>query len=219
MRYFLILAACAGLSACISIGNDNPNTETAAICDIAGLESQLESFRDESREIRGAVGYGNTNFGVAVGGEVDTTDVQRTYKHRDKIHKLDAALDAQYRTTIASCKSYTRCLEKNRYKERRCALTLERWEESEEKFGELMIALRELEHKTAHGPATVYNRNVNVNNSKGARPGGHKPTTQHHKPDDYEEDPHKDGEHSACSHDCDVVGHVFTSCCARKQPH
>ena len=69
MQKLIIFAlAFLGLTACAASTNTaSPYTETAAICDNAGLESQLVSLRDMSTASRMALGGGGYNDGGAFG--------------------------------------------------------------------------------------------------------------------------------------------------------
>ena len=146
MLKYTILGLAFVLYGCVSAGSGgSAYTETGAICDNTGLESQLVSFHDRSRSMRGALGVGLPSGGGAIGGQTANADVQRAYRIRDRLNDLDAEIDAQYRNVTSSCKAYSRCMEMNGYREGRCRSSLRRWDDAEESFSELAITLKELE--------------------------------------------------------------------------
>ena len=143
MARLLLAGIMLALFGCAS-GSNNPYTETGAICDNAGLESQLVRFHDRSNRIRGALGIGLPKGGGAVGGERDRTDIQRVYQLRERLNNFEAEVDVQYRNVTSSCKAFSRCMEQNRYVESSCEATLNRWTVAEESFSKLAIELRRI---------------------------------------------------------------------------
>lgn len=137
----LLLLACA----CASNTGGSAYTETGAICDNAGLESQLVSLRDQSQSTSAALGLGNGDGGGAGGFQRNSTDVTRAYQLRDKLRRFDAQVDVQYRSMTASCKAYARCMEMRRYREGDCRSSMDRWQSAEREFSTLTRELREID--------------------------------------------------------------------------
>ena len=173
-KLFVPAVLAFGLFACVSDGG-SPYTETAAICDTAGLESQLVSLRDQSKSTRlGLSGAGVGAAGAAGGaGAVysrDKTDVQRVYQLRDRLHSFEAEVDALYRSATARCRTYARCMERRGYNQNRCWALEQSWSESEQRIPDLRISLAEIEADvekfrlaTRPGPRRGYPRRRRVN--------------------------------------------------------
>lgn len=118
---------------------DSPFVETTAVCDNSGIETQYFSFKDRSQKSRDRLGIGGSGRG-------QTTDVeQETRNLARQLNSYDAEIDAQFRTVTSACKSYSRCMEINRYKEAKCRSSLARWDSSEREFADLSRDLREIE--------------------------------------------------------------------------
>ena len=144
LRLFTFSILLLGVYAC-SHGGGSAYTETGAICDTAGLESQLVSIRDQSRSTRGALGVGLPEGGGAIGGERQVADVERVYRLRDRLDIFDAEVDVHYRNMTQSCKAYSRCMEMRRYREGECRSSLARWEGAEQTFASLTRELAEIQ--------------------------------------------------------------------------
>lgn len=189
MLKYSILGLALMLFGCVTAGGGSPYTETGAICDNTGLESQLKKFHDKSNSLRGALGVGLPSGGGAIGGESSNTNISRQYRVRDKLKDLDAEIDAQYRNVTSSCKAYSRCMEMNRYKEGRCRSGLRRWDDAEDSFSELAITLKELEQ------SIIYIQNPNHHGRcKGS---------------------HCVNDREKCTRTCSSRIGVFSNCCER----
>lgn len=145
MKYILsagfLLLACA----CASGQGGSAYTETGAICDNAGLESQLVSLRDQSRSTRAALGVGNGDGGGLGGFSRNQADVQRGYTLRNRLLAFEAEVDVQHRNLTSSCKAYARCMEMRNYREGDCRSSMARWDSAEREFSDLTRELREID--------------------------------------------------------------------------
>ncbi len=137
-----------GVSACVS-STSSPYTEASAICDNAGLESQLTLLRDKSRSSRMALAQagGNRTGGNAgfAGFESSRADVERAYVLRNRLNQFEAEVDAQFRNVTSTCKAYSRCMEMNGYKTSKCGPLLSRWEDAEDEFSDLTTEIRRID--------------------------------------------------------------------------
>ena len=139
-----------GVSACAYGGTSgSAYTETGAVCDSAGLDSQLVSLRDQSETTRGALGIGLPGGGGAIGGSNTNTDVERVYQLRDRLNRFDAELDIAHRNMVASCKAYSRCMEARGYREGQCRSSLAQWDRAQSDFASLTRELREIDAQVA----------------------------------------------------------------------
>ena len=145
LRFFTFSILLLGVYACTTSGGGSAYTETGALCDTAGLESQLVSIRDQSKTTRGALGVGLPKGGGALGGERSVNDVERVYRLRDRLNRFDAEVDVHYRNMTQSCKAYARCMEMRRYREGECRSALARWESSQREFSDLTRELAEID--------------------------------------------------------------------------
>jgi hypothetical protein len=110
---------------------------------------------------------------------------------RDKLRSYSAEVEASYRFVTANCNSYNLCMAKNEYSEGSCMESRKAWTDSQEKFNNLAISIKEIEQEGMG----YYNRH----HGKG----------RHHRDDR--------GDRGDCRHlDCDdTQGGVFANgCCA-----
>lgn len=196
-RFFALLLGILLVAACVSTKDTNPYTETSAVCDQAGLDSQLEDFRDGSNSLKGALGVGTENWGVVGSYEQNNIDVDRQYVLQNKMRMFDAEVDAQFRNVTSSCKAFSRCMEMNRYDEGKCRSTMNRWNDAEREFRGLAVDLRELSvevERIRSKPDVVIKKDDRCKDDccgKNCRPP---------------EPPRSE----AC---CDTIGNIFTDCC------
>lgn len=151
-RLALLLATLLGVTACAAVYDgpaSSPYTETGAICDNAGLESQLVALKDQSRRTRGALAVGTPSGGGVVGAGRGTRDLQRVYQLRDKLNRFDAEVDAQFRTMTSACKAYSRCMEMREYEVNDCGPLLTRWTTAESTFAAMSTTLRQIDAEIA----------------------------------------------------------------------
>ena len=154
------------VTACISLNSGGSAfTETAAVCDTSGLETQYTSLKDYSKGWKGALLVGTPSGGGALGIERDRNNVERqTESLALRINRYDAEIDAQYRTVTNACKSYARCMQQNHHKEAKCRSNLARWETSEREFTNLSRDLREIDAEV---------ENLRTVAKAGSKKGGH----------------------------------------------
>lgn len=193
-RSFFLLILLAALAACVSYDTSSPYTETGAVCDNAGLESQLVSLQDRSRSISGSLAVVTNNGGGAIGISNTKTDVDRRYNLRNRLNKFDAEIDGQFRNLTSSCKAFTRCMEQNKYKEDKCNKTMQRWDDAETSFKDLSVRLRELEVEAKK-----------ITTSKKSRKSNRKKKCGY---DGYQCPPSTP--QNTC---CDTINNIFTDCC------
>ncbi|MGF1543781.1 MAG: hypothetical protein ACFB00_04660 [Parvularculaceae bacterium] len=194
------------LASCVSTSNKSAYTEPTAICDIAGLESKVDSFRDQSRSIRGALAVGTPHGGGAIGAGRAIVDVDRQYSVNNQLNNFDAEVEGQFRTVTSACKAHAKCMEKNRYNERRCGMSFARWTEAEDEFASLAAELRRIDVEITRitvGAAASNSTTVVVNANATAKCESgccddHCPEPTHPEPE------------GPC---CDAVNGIFTDCC------
>lgn len=145
LRLFVFSILLLGVHACAGSTLHTPYTETTAICDVAGMESQLKEMKDRSSSGRFALGVGTPDGGGAFGTEESQARVERTYRVRDKLEALDAKVDVHYRNMTQSCNIYARCMEVRGYDEGDCRSSLARWESAQSTFADLTRELAEIE--------------------------------------------------------------------------
>lgn len=197
MKYVIAAGLLMLMGACATSNGSSAYTETGAICDNAGLESQLVRLRDQSRTTAAALGAG-TGEGAGVAGYArNQADVERAYQLRDKLNRFDAEVDVQFRTLTSSCKAYSRCMEKRRYREAECSSSMARWRASETEFASLSRELRQIEAEVEK--ARIASQRRHRSECRGDNCG---------RPRLKKSDP------------CDCtssVGGVFSSCCSTKK--
>lgn len=130
-----IAGAAAGLASCAK-QTSSPFTETAAVCDNGGIESTRSAYREQTQEWRSL---------LRRRANVDANMESERNNLFERLDVYDAEIDAQYRTVTSACKSYTRCMEMNKYKEGRCTSNMTRWQNSEREFTDLSRELKEIE--------------------------------------------------------------------------
>jgi len=145
LRLFVFSILLLGVYGCVGGAIGTAYTETGAICDVAGMESQLKRIRDRSNSGRLALGVGTPDGGGAIGGEQATADVTRVYRVRDRLDRLDAETDVHYRNMTQACNMYARCMEVRRHREGECRSTFARWESAQSTFASLTRELAEIE--------------------------------------------------------------------------
>ncbi|MEM9170562.1 MAG: hypothetical protein AAGC56_13030 [Pseudomonadota bacterium] len=145
MGKFILAVLALGLVGCVSVKSGSPYTETGAICDNSGLDSRLVEFRDESRNIKGAIAVGTPSGGGAFGMGRRRTDVGRVYDLTDKLNRFEAEIESKHQAAKASCKIFARCMEKNGYREERCERTLAKWTSADQEFSKLAVELRDIQ--------------------------------------------------------------------------
>ena len=196
---FPILSFAIFASGCVAVDSKSPYTETSAICDNASLDSYLVSIRDQSRRVRGALAVGTPKGGGAIGVGKTQYDVERQYELRDKLNYFDAEVDAQYQNVTASCKAFTRCMEKNGYNEGSCQQTMRRWDDSEREFRDLSVKLREIEADVTKFALKTQRHKKCRGKKCHPDPCGYDGCRPDHPPRD-----------RGC---CDTINGIFTDCC------
>lgn len=165
----LLLGSFIFVWGCSTTGGGNPYTETAAICENPGLESQIKQVQDESTYWGGLLGLGLNKGGGAVGVERDKTQVARAYEVRDRLRFFPAEIEAMARNITSSCKNHARCMEANGYREGRCRSALARWENSEARLEQMGREFREIRAETKRLVAAL-DRPIIIKKGSG---GGH----------------------------------------------
>ena len=150
IRLAIIISASLAIYGCLSSGGGSPYTGTGAVCDVAGLSSQVKRLQDQSESTRLAIAAGLPKGGGAAGFEDQQANVLREYEVlKRRLNRFDAEIDAQYRNVTRSCNNYTRCMEVNRYNEGKCRSGLDRWDQAEEEFTDMARELREIDAEVA----------------------------------------------------------------------
>lgn len=62
----------------------------------------------------------------------------------DKLLRYEAELEASYRFATQNCGAYMRCLERNKHDEWRCQRTEQRWADSQQRFADLIVGVRQI---------------------------------------------------------------------------
>ena len=62
----------------------------------------------------------------------------------NKLYRYEAELEAAYRFATQNCGAYMRCLERNKLDEWSCQRTEERWAESQQRFADLVVDIRNI---------------------------------------------------------------------------
>lgn len=199
MRIILFVGLAIALWGCVSNNGGSPYTETGAICDNAGLESQVQGFHDRSNALAGALGVGVSQGGGAIGLARDKEDISRIYRVRDLIYRYDAEIEALARNIVASCKNHTRCMERNGYREGRCLNAYNRWTNAEAQLADLAEEFREIEAETQRLIAAIEQQPVVVGRGRGRGA------------------PFRVNPYESCTCD-ESVGGVFANCCDAGQP-
>lgn len=201
LRSIAIILGVIVIASCVSSNNSSPYTETGAVCDQAGLESQLRDLRDTSNSLKGSLGIVSDKMGAGGTYEQTNTDVDRRYELRDKMMAFDAEVDGQFRNVTSSCKAFSRCMEMNSYKEDKCSATMRRWDDAERAFSGLSVDLRELEVEV-----------VRIQNSRPViiLPAPVKDKCKDECCDDPCKSPVSPAPKDGC---CDTLGNIFTDCC------
>ena len=188
IRLFIFITAALAIYGCVGGGAGSPYTGTGAVCDVAGLSSQVKRLQDQSESTRLAIAAGLPKGGGAAGFEDQQANVLREYDVlRGRLNNFDAEIDAQARNVTRSCNNYTRCMEANGYNEGRCRSGMEL------SFSNLSRELREID-------AEVAKLRIVARNCCGGKGG---PPPHRPKLNRYECD---------CS---ESVGGVFANCCDR----
>ena len=200
-KWIVLIAGIVGIYGCVANnGGGSPYTGTGAVCDVAGLSSQVTRLQDQSNSTRLALAAGLPKGGGALGWEDEQADVLRQYDVlRGRLNAFDAEIDGQYRNVTRSCNNYTRCMEANGYREGRCRSGMDRWNDAELAFSNLSRELREIDAEVAK--IRIVARNCCKGGGGGKK--GHKP-------------PYINKYECDCS---DSVGGVFANCCDRDSDH
>lgn len=150
IRLIILISASLAIYGCLSSGGGSPYTGTGAVCDVAGLSSQVKRLQDQSESTRLAIAAGLPKGGGAAGFEDQQANVLREYDVlKRRLNRFDAEIDAQYRNVTRSCNNYTRCMEVNRYNEGKCRSGMARWDEAEQQFTGMARELREIDAEVA----------------------------------------------------------------------
>lgn len=154
-----------------AFANGTANPEVYNICDVRSLESDRDRYTVETERLRmsatgdarassqgtygssgaqsgdaSAAATGNQASSAAADGTTET-GIERTRRDRvvSRINSFDAEIDAKYRSVIASCRAFSRCMQNNYYDEGQCRSTLTRWENADRNLSDLARDLREIE--------------------------------------------------------------------------
>jgi len=123
----------------------------------------------------------------------------------DKLNRYSADLEASYRFVTQNCTIYSRCLERQDHDEWQCKRSEERWSQSQERFNQLVLGIREID-------AEVAKLAILASKKKHKR----KRKRCHDHDCDYDRDCHdrdcypKPRPKSGC---CDTINGIFTDCC------
>lgn len=149
-RVFLMLGALASMSACTHTrpppGGYWPSPDQGAsrrVCDVDSLALERQRLVSESRQYQGS-------FGPRDGGPPPGYAPPPGDPRDDEVAKMrdfDAEIDAQYRAVTSSCRAYIQCLENSSYDERNCHDARDQWSESQDRFVQLSVRLREIEEQ------------------------------------------------------------------------
>ncbi|WP_339737999.1 hypothetical protein [uncultured Maricaulis sp.] len=153
----LFLAAASVLSACAttqSPGSMPPHSHPSPpppravdtvepatnMCQVAGLAEQRLGMLEEIHRYRETIQ-------VDPGRSASVADTQT----QELIAAFETDLDASYRFATASCRTYNRCLEENRFDEARCQDTARLWHEGQDRFHDLSLQLAAVRERIASG--------------------------------------------------------------------
>ncbi|WP_417483510.1 hypothetical protein [Maricaulis sp.] len=120
-----------------------------AMCQVAGLAEQRLSMLEEIHRYREAIR-------VDSGRSVSVANTQT----QELITAFETDLDGSYRFATASCRTYNRCLEENRFDEARCQDTARLWHEGQDRFHDLSLQLAAVRERIASGCTSCSPRDV-----------------------------------------------------------
>ena len=151
--------------------NGSATPEVTDICNVSSLESERDQYIRQTVNLRQqvtgdargqssgdngassarsgdaeAAATGNTSTDSQVGGST-TFNGNSMAEGRliSRINRFDAEIDAKYRSVIASCRAFSRCMQNNFYDEGQCRSTLTRWENADRDLSDLARELREID--------------------------------------------------------------------------
>tara|TARA_R110002124_G_scaffold183217_2_gene350621 strand:+ start:2657 stop:3250 length:594 start_codon:yes stop_codon:yes gene_type:complete len=155
-KFTLFLAAATSLSACATTQAPSgvpPHSHPAPphriadtvepatnMCHVAGLAEQRLGMLEEIHRYREAIR-------VEPGRSVSVADTRT----QELIAAFETDLDGSYRFATASCRTYNRCLEENRFEEARCQDTAQLWHEGQDRFHDLSLQLAAVRERIASG--------------------------------------------------------------------
>lgn len=155
----LLLIATAALSACAQDNHRRPNpgpvspgpsrpappmrdTVQPAIdmCEVETLAEQRLAMLDEIHGYREAIG-------ATASPRSDNANTET----QELIAAFETDLDASYRFATASCRTYNRCLQVNRFDEASCQDTASLWHDGQDRFHDLSERLAMVRERIASG--------------------------------------------------------------------
>ncbi|WP_143024097.1 hypothetical protein [Maricaulis salignorans] len=155
-KFTLFLATATALSACATTQTPSgvpPHSHPAPphrvadtvgpatnMCQVAGLAEQRLGMLEEIHRYREAIR-------VEPGRSVSVADTRT----QELIAAFETDLDGSYRFATASCRTYNRCLEENRFEEARCQDTAQLWHEGQDRFHDLSLQLAAVRERIASG--------------------------------------------------------------------
>lgn len=156
-KFALFLAAATALSACATTpppGRVPPHSHPAPpqprvadtvspainMCQVDGLAEQRLLMLEEIHRYRETVR-------VEPGRSVSVANTQT----QELIAAFETDLDGSYRFATASCRTYNRCLEENRFEEASCQDTAQLWHEGQDRFHDLSLQLAAVRERIASG--------------------------------------------------------------------
>ncbi len=110
------------------------------MCQVDTLAEQRLAMLSEIHEYRETIRVD--------GGRTASTADTRT---QELIAAFETDLDGSYRFATASCRTYNRCLEENRFDEARCHDTAQLWHEGQDRFHDLSLQLAAVRERIALG--------------------------------------------------------------------
>lgn len=111
-----------------------------AMCQVAGLAEQRLTMLEEIHRYRETIR-------VDPGRSTSVADTQT----QELIAAFETDLDGSYRFATASCRTYNRCLEENRFEEASCQDTAQLWHEGQDRFHDLSLQLAAVRERIASG--------------------------------------------------------------------
>jgi hypothetical protein len=148
-----------------------------AMCDVETLAEQRLDMLEEVHSYREAIR-------AEPGHRSDMADTET----QEIIAAFETDLDASYRFATASCRTYNRCLEENRFEEAACRDSAEMWHDGQDRFHDLSERLSLVRERVA---SECYDCRIGRDRHHGYRDGDryhdHDRYSRHHRrhdPDD-----------------------------------
>lgn len=134
----VLFLAAMGISACKTVAHSAPERSVL----VAKQACEIDALAMEKNEMNKTL----TVVTDRVGKHVERGSAQRYTILQQKLQQYSGEVEASYRFVTANCNSYNLCMAENRFDERMCMGTRSAWQQSHERFNQLAIELKEIEH-------------------------------------------------------------------------